>query len=113
MPSDSLGRRLKIASNRLPVSVSAQRTGVYAFKPSSGGLIAGLRGLGDVAEGYTWYGWPGAEIPEQKRHEVSKKLRDEHNAVPVFLDQSLADRYYDGFSSTCIVPTVYVTSLSS
>lgn len=99
MPSGDLKDRLKIASNRLPVSVSAEEDGGYAFKPSSGGLISGLRGLSEVTAGYTWYGWPGSEIPESSRRKVSDQLREEHNAVPVFLNQQLADRYYSGFSS--------------
>lgn len=49
---------------------------------------------------YTWYGWPGLEIPEAETAALSSRLRDEFASVPVFLDDELADRYYNGFAST-------------
>lgn len=99
MSSQSFDGRLKIASNRLPVSVSIGTDGQYDFRRSSGGLVAGLSGLTKGGLGYTWYGWPGIEIPNEDFDQVARKLREEHNSVPVLLDQELADRYYDGFSS--------------
>lgn len=86
-------------SNRLPVSVAPRQEGRYDFKPSSGGLVSGLKGLSAVTTAYSWYGWPGTEIPQDDREDVASRLRSEHNCVPVFLDKQLADRYYDGFSS--------------
>lgn len=99
MSSQNHDGRLKIASNRLPVSVSVGSDGQYAFSRSSGGLVSGLSGLTREGSGYTWYGWPGIEVPDENIEKVATKLRKEHNSVPVLLDQQLADRYYDGFSS--------------
>jgi trehalose 6-phosphate synthase len=101
MSSLNLGNRLKIASNRLPVSVSVDANGQYVFSRSSGGLVAGLGGLTRGGLEYTWYGWPGIEIPPNDVEQVARKLREEHNAAPVLLDQQLAEQYYDGFSSRC------------
>lgn len=103
MSSQGFEARLKLASNRLPVSVSPKENGEYELKPSSGGLVSSLRGLGSAAPGYTWYGWPGTEIPEQSRDKLSQQLREEHSAVPVYLDAQLAERYYDGFSSELLL----------
>lgn len=99
MSSLKSDHRLKIASNRLPVSVSVDQDGLYTFSRSSGGLVAGLSGLTRGESKYTWYGWAGIEIPPKDVEQVTIKLRQEHNAVPVLLDQQLAERYYSGFSS--------------
>ena len=106
MSSLGLENSVKIASNRLPVSVSLDDEGQYAFSRSSGGLVTGLGGLKGLDLEYTWYGWPGIEIPHRDLQQVTRKLREEHSAVPVLLDQQLAERYYDGFSSE------YTSSLS-
>jgi trehalose 6-phosphate synthase len=65
---------------------------------SSGGLVSGLSGL-SKATTFQWYGWPGLEVPEEERGPVTKRLKDEYNAVPVFIDDELADKHYNGFSS--------------
>lgn len=106
MSSLRLDKRLKIASNRLPVSVSTGNDGQYAFSRSSGGLVAGLGGLTRDGPDYTWYGWAGIEIPHEDVEQVAKRLQEEHNAVPVLLGQQLAEKYYDGFSSKYLVLVV-------
>jgi trehalose 6-phosphate synthase len=65
---------------------------------SSGGLVSGLSGLSKTTT-FQWYGWPGLEVPEDEIDHVSKRLKDEYNAVPIFIDDELADRHYNGFSS--------------
>ena len=90
--------RLKLVSNRLPVSVRHGDDGSYEYTPSSGGLVSGLKGL-SKATPFKWYGWPGVEVPKDDQDTVRKELQEKHNAVPVFLDEQLAKSYYDGFSS--------------
>lgn len=68
---------------------------------SSGGLVTGLSGLSKTTT-FQWYGWPGLEIPEAEIEDVTTKLKDEFNAVPVFMADDLADRHYNGFSSESI-----------
>jgi len=39
-------------------------------------------------------------VPESEESNLTERLRDEYGAVPVFLDDGLADLYYNGFAST-------------
>jgi trehalose 6-phosphate synthase len=90
--------RLLLISNRLPITIKRSPEGKYDFSMSSGGLVTGLSGLAKSTT-FQWYGWPGLEIPDDESDDVVKRLKDEFNAVPVFVDDELADRHYNGFSS--------------
>ena len=72
--------------------------GSYKFSQGSGGLISGLSGLSKTTK-FQWYGWPGLEIPEPAQDQLTARLKTEHDAVPVYLDERLADLYYNGFAS--------------
>jgi trehalose 6-phosphate synthase len=65
---------------------------------SSGGLVTGISGLAKTTT-FQWYGWPGLEIPENEIEMVKGRLKEEYSAIPVLLDDQLADRHYNGFSS--------------
>lgn len=90
--------RLLMVSNKSPVIIKRSPEGSYSFSQGSGGLISGVSGLSQTIP-YTWYGWPGLEIPEEETAALSSQLRDDFGSVPVFLDDELADRYYNGFAS--------------
>lgn len=90
--------RLLLVSNRLPVAIKRSPTGEYTFTLGSGGLVSGLSGLSKSTE-FKWYGWPGLEVPKSEQANLSERLDDEYEAVPVFLDDALADLYYNGFAS--------------
>ena len=90
--------RLLLVSNRLPITIKRSDEGKFDFSMSSGGLVSGLSGLSKSTT-FQWYGWPGLEIPENEIGTLKKQLKDEYNAVPVMLDDELADRHYNGFSS--------------
>lgn len=90
--------RLLLVSNRLPITIKRSDDGKYEFSMSSGGLVSGLSGLSKSTT-FQWYGWPGLEVPEDEIHLVKKRLSDEYDAVPVLIDDELADRHYNGFSS--------------
>ena len=60
--------------------------------------MSGLSGLSESTE-FKWYGWPGLEIPEDEAGDLSNRLRNEYGAVPVYLNDTLADLYYNGFAS--------------
>lgn len=66
---------------------------------SSGGLVSGLSGLSKSTT-FHWFGWPGIEVPEGEMDYLNEKLKDEYNAVPVYLSDDMADKHYNGFSST-------------
>ncbi|KAL9119220.1 MAG: hypothetical protein Q9187_004230 [Circinaria calcarea] len=90
--------RLLLVSNRLPITIKRSEDGSYDFSMSSGGLVSGLSGLSKSTT-FQWYGWPGLEVPEKEAGPLTERLKDEYNAVPVFIDDELADRHYNGFSS--------------
>lgn len=90
--------RLLLVSNRLPITIKRSDDGSYSFSVSSGGLVTGLSGLSKTTT-FQWYGWPGLEVPDAEAGPLVKRLKDEHGAVPVFIDDDLADRHYNGFSS--------------
>jgi trehalose 6-phosphate synthase len=90
--------RLLLLSNRLPITIKRSEDGSYSFSMSSGGLVTGLSGLSKTTS-FQWYGWPGLEVPENEAEDMTKRLKDEYGAHPVFIDDELADRHYNGFSS--------------
>jgi len=98
----SLEGRLLLVSNRLPITIKRSEEGEYDFSMSSGGLVTGLSGLSKSTK-FEWYGWPGMEIPEDEIDTLKSRLKDEYDAHPVMLDDELADKHYNGFSSmlTC------------
>lgn len=93
------GSRLLIVSNRLPLTIKRSDDGHYDFSMSSGGLVTGLSGLSKTMT-YEWYGWPGLQVPEAEVSDMKEKLKQECDAHPVFIDDDLADKHYNGFSST-------------
>ena len=90
--------RLLMVSNKTTAIIKRSPEGSYSFTQGSGGLISGVSGLYKTIP-YIWYGWPGIEIPEEETAALSSRLRDEFASVPVYLDDELADRYYNGFAS--------------
>ncbi|KAI9788220.1 MAG: Trehalose-6-P synthase/phosphatase complex synthase subunit [Peltula sp. TS41687] len=101
--SPSSDSRLLLISNRLPITIKRSEDGTYNYSMSSGGLVSGLSGL-SRATVFQWYGWPGLEIPQKEIGTVTKKLKDEYNAVPVFIDDETADKHYNGFSNSTLWP---------
>lgn len=95
--------RIVLAANRLPCTVKRNEDGLYKFSPSSGGLATGLSGLRKTTE-FQWYGWPGLHIPEGETGPITQRLQEEYKAIPVFIDDELADRYYNGFANSILWP---------
>ncbi|OIW26976.1 glycosyl transferase [Coniochaeta ligniaria NRRL 30616] len=97
------GGRLLLISNRLPITIKRSDDGNYTFSMSSGGLVTGLSGLSKTTT-FQWYGWPGLEVPDAEAGPMVKRLKEEYNAHPVFIDDELADRHYNGFSNSILWP---------
>ncbi|KAK7422083.1 Trehalose-6-P synthase/phosphatase complex synthase subunit [Neonectria punicea] len=95
--------RLLLLSNRLPITIKRSEDGSYSFSMSSGGLVTGLSGLSKTTS-FQWYGWPGLEVPENEVDGMKTRLKDEYGAHPVFIDDELADRHYNGFSNSILWP---------
>ncbi|KAG0052006.1 Trehalose-6-P synthase/phosphatase complex synthase subunit [Gryganskiella cystojenkinii] len=96
--------RLLVVSNRLPVTITKDASsGQYQYKMSSGGLVSALSGLKKMMR-FKWIGWPGINIPEEDRALVRKELMEKHSCLPVFIDDDIADRHYNGFSNSILWP---------
>ncbi len=89
-------QRLLIVANRLPITLKPLENGNYDFQPSSGGLAAGLNGLGAKSK---WFGWPGLEVARRDIKPIEKKIASDFHAVPVWLSNTMAKHHYNGFSS--------------
>jgi trehalose 6-phosphate synthase len=94
----TVSTRLLLVSNRLPVIVKRSEDGSYDYSMSSGGLVSGLSGLSKATR-FQWYGWPGLEVPKNEAEIVKRDLFSDYGAVPILLDDELADKHYNGFSS--------------
>ncbi|OGY21482.1 MAG: hypothetical protein A2126_04050 [Candidatus Woykebacteria bacterium GWB1_45_5] len=100
--------RLIIVSNRLPVTIRKKGRN-YQFSPSIGGLATSLGSFYRDCKDYErtlWVGWPGA-IPKEKREEVKAKLVKQFACHPVFLSESLVEKYYEGFSNDTLWPLLH------
>ncbi|CAG8455562.1 11472_t:CDS:2 [Ambispora leptoticha] len=93
--------RLLVVSNRLPVTITKNEKD-YSFKLSSGGLVSALSGLKKMMT-FTWIGWPGVNVPEDEMPKVIHEL-EKKSCLPVFVDDELADRHYNGFSNSILWP---------
>ncbi|GAA5995751.1 alpha,alpha-trehalose-phosphate synthase (UDP-forming) TPS1 [Rhodotorula paludigena] len=101
----SQGGQLIVVANRLPVSVTADKSaeGGYRFSVSSGGLASALSGCKKKMD-FVWIGWPGFDVPEIDRDFITKKLQTEFSCIPVYLSAEVAERYYNGFSNSILWP---------
>ncbi|KIH93906.1 alpha,alpha-trehalose-phosphate synthase (UDP-forming) [Sporothrix brasiliensis 5110] len=105
-PDDGSKANLILVSNRLPLTVKRQGDGKYDFSMSSGGLVTGIMGMAKQVN-FTWYGWPGLEVPEQERKPMIDSLAKDFSAVPVFLSKDDIDRHYNGFSNSILWPLLH------
>jgi trehalose 6-phosphate synthase/phosphatase len=101
MKKASLPGKIIIVSNRLPVTLKKSEAGIV-LERSSGGLATGLSSLMNDFE-IVWVGWPGV-LADEDHTSVEAILRNEHKCHPVFIPQSLVERYYDGYSNRTIWP---------
>jgi trehalose 6-phosphate synthase len=100
--------RLTLVSNRLPVTISRSSNGQFQYHKSSGGLVTCMSGLGSD-QSSNWYGWPGS-VESRHNSKVRTELMQDYGAVPVFLEEELASRHYNGFSrmskATLLIKTI-------
>ncbi len=101
--------RLIIVSNRLPVVVEKEGENIN-FKSSAGGLVQGLSSSLETlqsstgSKNYTWAGWPGTTVDDEKKNLVKDKLLKELNALPVFLKETEMEKFYLGFCNSTLWP---------
>ncbi|OJH34454.1 bifunctional alpha,alpha-trehalose-phosphate synthase (UDP-forming)/trehalose-phosphatase [Cystobacter ferrugineus] len=95
--------RLLLVSNRLPVTVKADKDGVSVV-PSAGGLATGLRGPHEKSGGL-WVGWPGdvSRLTPAQKASVEEQLAQQR-CVPLYLSASEVSRFYEGYSNQVLWP---------
>lgn len=96
--------RLLVVSNRLTVRVARADDGGFSYEPSVGGLATALQSLQDEQE-MLWLGTPGVNVDDPaEQRELEDHLLTTYASVPLFLDRTRFDLYYDGFSNGCLWP---------
>jgi len=95
--------RLLLVSNRLPVTVKAEKEHVSVVR-SAGGLATGLSGPHERSGGL-WIGWPGdvSRLSSAQRAEVESQLT-KLRCVPLYLSAGEVSRYYEGYSNRSLWP---------
>ncbi len=100
----SASGRLILVSNRLPVTV-VRRGRKLRIQPSTGGLATALASIHRVFGGL-WVGWPGVVSERVEGGEwsvIEEELRRE-GLIPVLINESLYEGYYNGFANRTIWP---------
>ena len=77
------------------------------MKKSSGGLASALSAVENLH--MTQVGWPGADVPESNREEITSQL-NEHLCIPVYLSHSEIESYYNGLSNGVLWPLFHYVS---
>ncbi len=88
-------------SNRLPVVVGE------TVQPASGGLVAALEGLSRDRYDLQWIGWPGTDVPPERKGDVERVLKEQHGCAPVFISADEAGGFYEGVSNSSIWPLLH------
>jgi trehalose 6-phosphate synthase len=87
-----------VVSNRLPVDRVLDAEGEPGWQRSPGGLVTALEPVMSAAHG-AWVGWPGLAGLD-----VAPFEHDGIHIIPVRLDDSEVEEYYEGFSNGTLWP---------
>ena len=100
MPADAPAGTypLVVVSNRLPVDFEEAHDGAITWRTSPGGLVTALEPLMRSAHG-AWVGWPGVADRDFEPFE-----NDGISLVPVRLNETDIEDYYEGFSNDTLWP---------
>ncbi len=104
--------RIILVSNRLPFTVVSEKDDLK-FQESAGGLATGLRTYlqSKKISNYLWVGWPGLSIPNKMKEKLKSKILYEFKSYPVFLDEKMMQKFYNGFCNKTLYPLFdYFTS---
>ena len=93
-----------IVSNRLPVVISRDNTGLWQIKPGSGGLVTAIAPILQK-QGGLWIGWSGSPEEEglEKQLDIASKSTG-YTLKSVMLTEDEVDKYYYGFSNETLWP---------
>jgi trehalose 6-phosphate synthase/phosphatase len=101
--------KLIIVSNRLPFSLEKTADGPY-LRQSSGGLVSAIKGYFERTAGqaqqFSEQLWVGSVDFSPQDYDLVKHDAASYNlkVEPIFLDETLYDDYYNGFSNSVIWP---------
>lgn len=104
--------RLIIVSNRLPFTVQTDK-GKIIYSPSSGGVVSSLGAYLKILKkkDYLWIGWSGLDVPKSEQYNVKNYALKHENSVPIFLESTVRENFYEGFCNKIIWPLFhYFTS---
>ncbi|SRR5579875_552496 len=104
--------RLVLVSNRLPFTIIQEKDDIK-FQESTGGLATGLRTYlnSQKVSDHLWVGWPGLSVPNKIKEKLKSKILHEFKSVPVFLDEKVIQKFYNGFCNKTLYPLLsYFTS---
>lgn len=95
--------RILIVSNRLPITVTRDETGVKVER-SAGGLATGLKAAHESSGGL-WIGWPGfsGELPADQQAALDAQYQ-QLGVVPVPLAAEEEHQYYEGYCNGLLWP---------
>jgi trehalose 6-phosphate synthase/phosphatase len=105
----SLGRRLILVSNRLPFQL-LEKGNKVTLKQSDGGLVTALKSYFEREGNKATYNekiWFGsADFPQKRWQKFQQQKRVEGNfdIEPLFIDQKIYDKYYNGFCNATLWP---------
>ncbi len=104
-----------VISNRLPMTIEIIN-GDIEIKESVGGLVSGISSYLNSVKStskkdseYKWIGWPGSSILEKYQEAVTQKVSSK-NIVPVYINDKLMDKFYNGFCNKTIWPLFHYFS---
>ena len=98
--------RLILASNRLPIHLS-EKNGKVIIKQSDGGLVTALKGYFDqesTKETFKEKIWVGAADFPEKRWLKLKEHNCDFKIEPLFIEEKIYNKYYNGFCNATIWP---------
>lgn len=94
--------RLLIVSNRLPVKLEKTENGLKSTV-SAGGLATGLKSY-HRENNSVWIGWSGVDADSDAEKKEITQILYKEQCSPVFLEKSLVEGFYDGFSNSTLWP---------
>ncbi|CAM9630634.1 unnamed protein product, partial [Phaeothamnion confervicola] len=108
-PEDMKDATVIVVANRLPVQGSWDKDGKLQLKDSAGGLVTALQGVKGL--NILRIGWFDLAVPVEEQAAVTEQLYDQFKAIPVFLEEELVDKYYNGFCNDVLWPLFHYVPL--